>query len=90
MGVPTGMFLGPNSGKSTVYARPAKKNVTATGNITPAASAAFQKAIAMYGPGGGFGKGVEAQLERGRTRSTASGMNTLIGSGLAGDRKSVV
>jgi len=44
----------------------------------------FQEAMAYYKAGGGFGKGVEAQLERGRTRSMASGMNALIGSGLAG------
>ena len=60
------------------------KTSTPTGNVTPEALAAFQKAIAQYGPGGSFGKGVEAQLERGRTRSMASGMNALIGSGLAG------
>ena len=44
----------------------------------------YQEAMAYYKEGGGFGAGIEAGLERGRTRSMASGMNALIGSGLAG------
>lgn len=44
----------------------------------------FQKAIAQYAPGGSFGAGVEAGLVRGKKQSMASGMNALIGSGLAG------
>ena len=47
-------------------------------------SRSFQKAMAPYAPGGSFGKGVEAGLVRGKTQSMASGMNALIGSGLAG------
>ena len=42
------------------------------------------KKLEFYKPGGGFGEGVEAGLKRGRTKSMASGMNALIGSGLAG------
>ncbi len=57
---------------------------TPKGGLTPKALAAFQKAMAYYGPEGGFGKGVEAKLERGRTRTVASGMQSLVSSGLAG------
>ncbi len=45
---------------------------------------AIQKAKAQYAPGGGFGKGVEAGLERGRVKAMASGMQGLVGAGLAG------
>jgi len=47
-------------------------------------STAFQGAIEQYAPGGSFGAGVEAGLVRGKKQSMASGMNALIGSGLAG------
>ena len=46
--------------------------------------AAIQQAKAQYAPGGGFGKGVEAALERGKVRTLASGMQSLVGAGLAG------
>jgi len=49
-----------------------------------AAGAAIQKAKAQYAPGGGFGKGIEAGLERGRVKAMASGMQHLVGAGLAG------
>lgn len=45
---------------------------------------AWQKATAQYEPGGAFGKGVEASLERGRTKALSSGMQSLVSSGLAG------
>ncbi len=48
------------------------------------AGAALQRAKAQYAPGGGFGKGVEAGLERGRVKAMASGMQGLVGAGLAG------
>lgn len=47
-------------------------------------SKAIQRAKAQYAPGGGFGKGVEAGLERGRVKAMASGMQHLVGAGLAG------
>lgn len=50
----------------------------------PAAMSAIQKAIAHYQPGGGFGKGTEAALERGRTKAVAGGMQGLVSAGLAG------
>lgn len=49
-----------------------------------AAKTAFREAIAQYEPGGGFGKGVEAGLERGRTKALASGMQSMVSAGLAG------
>jgi len=47
-------------------------------------TASFQEAMGHYRPGGGFGRGVEAGLERGRTRAVAGGMQSLVSSGLAG------
>ena len=44
----------------------------------------IREAIAYYQPGGGFGKGVEAGLERGRVKAMASGMQHLVGAGFAG------
>jgi len=49
-----------------------------------ASQMAIQKAKAQYAPGGGFGKGVEAGLERGRVKAMASGMQGLVGAGFAG------
>ncbi len=50
----------------------------------PATSEAFDKAIAYYSPEGGYGKGVEAVIERGRTKAVAGGMQGLVSAGLAG------
>lgn len=47
-------------------------------------NSAIQKAMAYYQQGGGFGKGVEAALERGRTKALASGGQSLVSAGLAG------
>ena len=52
--------------------------------LTPKSRAAFEKAMEMYRPGGGFGAGVEAGLERGRVRTVASGTQRLVTAGLAG------
>jgi len=49
-----------------------------------ASQMAIQRAKAQYAPGGGFGKGTEAGLERGRVKAMASGMQGLVGAGLAG------
>jgi len=54
------------------------------GGINSAALTALRKAKEQYAPGGGFGKGVEAGLERGRVKAMASGMQHLVGAGLAG------
>ena len=56
----------------------------AAGGINKTALAAIQRAKAYYKPGGGFGKGVEAGLERGRVKAMASGMQGLVSAGLAG------
>jgi len=55
-----------------------------TSAVSPAASKAMQNAIAYYQEGGGYGKGVEAQLERGRVKALASGMQSLVSAGLGG------
>ena len=58
---------------------------TATrGGMDPAALEALTKAKAYYEPGGGYGKGVEAGLERERTQAMSSGMQSLVASGFAG------
>ncbi len=58
---------------------------TATQSSLPGgARESWEKAIAQYAPEGGFGKGVEAGLERGRVQSIASGTQALVSSGLAG------
>lgn len=52
--------------------------------VSSAASSAMQRAIAYYQEGGGYGKGTEAALERGRTKALASGAQGLISAGLGG------
>lgn len=47
------------------------------------AKAEYDKIIEQYLPGGAFGQGFEAQLERARTKSIAQGMQALVSSGLA-------
>jgi len=42
----------------------------------------YQRAIERYGEGGTFGRGVEAQIERGREQSIAQGSQALASSGL--------
>lgn len=73
--------LAIGGGTSTVSSGP----TTPSGGTTdPAAMSAIQKAIAHYGPEGGYGKGTEAALERGRTKAVASGAQSLVSAGLAG------
>lgn len=43
----------------------------------------YDRIIGQYEPGGGFGQGVEARLERLKTQTMASGMQNLVASGLA-------
>ncbi|HEB26575.1 MAG TPA: hypothetical protein ENI05_02195 [Porticoccus sp.] len=52
-------------------------------SVSPEARTALQAAMSQYEVGGGFGKGIEAGLERGRVKSVASGMQSLVSSGLA-------
>ncbi len=65
-------------GYSSVPSAPAKPS------LSKEARAAYERAIARYRPGGGFGKGVEAGLARGETKAVASGMQSLVSAGLAG------
>lgn len=44
----------------------------------------YDKIISQYEPGGAFGAGVEAQIERGATKSVAQGTQDLVSSGLYG------
>ncbi|MDD3092240.1 MAG: hypothetical protein PHI12_14505 [Dehalococcoidales bacterium] len=44
----------------------------------------YNKIIELYSPGGAFGQGFEAQLERARTKSVAQGTQQLVSSGLYG------
>lgn len=53
-------------------------------SVSPEARSAIQAAMDRYGPGGDFGKDVEAGLQRGRTQALSSGMQNLVSSGLAG------
>lgn len=57
---------------------------TPTPTGKPDINSAIQKAMAYYQQGGGFSKGVEAALERGRTKALASGGQSLVSAGLAG------
>jgi hypothetical protein len=44
----------------------------------------YDKIIAMYGPGGTFGQGMEAQIERQKKQSMAQGAQALVSAGLYG------
>ncbi len=59
-------------------------NKTAGSNVSTAARSALQKAMGRYKPGGSFGAGIEAGLERGRVKSMSAGMQNLVSAGLAG------
>lgn len=63
-----------------IYAQP----TTSADGLNAETLAAIQKAKAYYAPGGGFGKGVEAGLERGRVKAVSAGMQNLVSAGLAG------
>lgn len=88
-------LLGPPTRSMQPFTRtfqtPAQKRAAMRGPAAPAAGginaatlAAIQRAKAQYAPGGGFGRGVEAGIERGRVKAMATGMQSLVGAGLAG------
>ncbi len=52
--------------------------------VDPEARTAIERAIGQYRPGGAYGVGIEAALERGRTKAVSSGMQALVSAGLAG------
>lgn len=70
--------------QSRPYYDPWKPNPPKRVSGSNAALTPIREAIAYYQPGGGFGKGVEAGLERGRVKAMASGMQGLVSAGLAG------
>jgi len=72
-----------NAGMQTTTRTTAMRPVVSAGP-DPAAMSAIQKAMALYQKGGGYGKGVEAGLERGRVKAVAGGMQGLVSAGLAG------
>ena len=49
-----------------------------------AALGPLEKAIAMFQPGGEYGKGLEVGLERGKKKAVAGGMQSMVSAGLAG------
>lgn len=53
------------------------------GGLTTAARTAFGQAIDQFKPGGGYMQGIEAGLERGRTKAVASGMSGLVSAGMS-------
>ena len=53
------------------------------GGLTPEARSAYGSAIDQYAPGGGYMKGIEAGLGRGRTKALASGMQNLVSAGMS-------
>jgi hypothetical protein len=73
--------LNPAPVKPTAAATTQTK-ATKTG-ISASASKALAAAKAMYAPGGAYGKGLEASLERGAQKSIASGTQAMVSSGLA-------
>ena len=79
-------FLTKTPSGSYIKARqkPAQTTTSGTSSLSTGAKANFEKAIAQYAPGGGFGKGVEAGLERGRVKSIASGTQVMVSAGLMG------
>jgi len=69
---------------ATKAAEERQARIMATPSVSSEARSALQSAMARYAPGGGFGRGIEAGLERGRTQALSSGMQNLVSSGLAG------
>lgn len=84
-GIVTYRFVpsGGGGGSGGGYTGPSAPN-RSRGGLDPATLGALGKAAAYYAPGGGFGKGTEAGLERERTQVMSSGMQSLVSSGLAG------
>ena len=83
----TGYLTDPATGQQVPYDErypQQKEQLAKKFRETEAELAPIRRAKAYYQPGGGFGKGVEAGLKRGRVKAMASGMQHLVGAGLAG------
>ena len=83
----TGYLTDPATGQQIPYDErypQQKERLAKKFRETEAQLAPIRRAKAYYEPGGGFGKGVEAGLERGRVKAMASGMQHLVSAGLAG------
>lgn len=74
--------LGQSTKASTTTRQPIRR-LPARPSMSSEARSAWEQAMAYYAPGGGYGKGVEAGLERGRTKALASGMQSLVSAGLS-------
>lgn len=70
--------------KPRVVSRPSVSRPAIGGGIVPEAESALQRAMEYYQEGGGYGRGVEAGLERGRVKAVAGGTQALVSAGLAG------
>ena len=81
---PTGSSYGGISYKVTPAPSAGRTTRASTPTLPSGARAAWEKAIAQYGPEGGYGVGVEAALERSGKKALASGMQGLVSAGLAG------
>lgn len=66
------------------YTRITRTGGSSSSGVNPAALSAIQKAMAYYKQGGGFGKGIEAQLGRAEKKAVASGTQSLVSAGLSG------
>lgn len=77
--------IAPSGGSGLHMPRtPSAATTAAPAGLSAAARSAFGEAEEYYQPGGGFGAGVEAQLGRARAKYMSSGMQSLVGAGLAG------
>lgn len=81
IGESTAAWRARGGGSSTVASRTSSSGVSlATRRYV---SGLFKEAKAMYAPGGGYMKGIEAQLKRGGEKAVATGMQNLAAGGLA-------
>lgn len=77
---------GDIGGRTMPYLSPRTKNITNTGtptSLSDTARSAFTSAEESLQPGGGYGAGVKAALDRTRKKYMASGQQSLISAGLA-------
>lgn len=82
---PKGVIGVPSVFGGQPYKPPPKPQTFYGGSYkTKAQATAISRALEQYLPGGGYGKGVEAGLERGRVKAVAGGMQSLVSAGLAG------
>ena len=74
-----GTVYGSREAAQASYRTPARRT-----SLSAAARSAYAGALKQFEPGGAYGKGVEAALERGRKKAVAGGQQALVRAGLAG------